>query len=322
MPSARACFLVFAVEEPQPEVPAPSPVGTGVALLAALVLFAAIIGLAVLLQRSRRFWALLAWLGRGSIRESLLGGRRELLLNEPLPPAWEEILNKHFGLYPHLPPDDRKKLHGLVHVLVAEKEWTGCNGLPITDEVRVTIAAAAAVLLLGREHDYYSTVQSILVYPTTFEMPAERVAPSGVVLGGEELLGQAWYRGPVLLAWDEVLLDCRHPFEGRNVVYHEFAHQVAFEGVSLAAGTDNEERWKRFGSVMRQEYEALVRASQHGRATLIDSYGATNPDEFFAVATECFFGQPEQMRRRHSQLYEVLLDFYRQDPIRFHRHPV
>ena len=237
------------------------------------------------------------------------------MLAEPFPVAWEGILRDNLGLYSWLTPAEQGQLRKLVQVLTAEKEWTGCNGLEMTDEVRVTIAGAAGLLILAHEHDYFKTVQSILVYPTTFEMPAVQADESGLVLHGRQnLLGQAWYRGPVLLAWDEVLRDCRHPFDGRNVVLHEFAHQLAFEGAEPDAGEESERQLNQFAEVMRTEYEALVKASTHGRATLIDSYGASNPDEFFAVATECFFGQPEPMHRLHPRLYDVLRDYYNQDP--------
>jgi Mlc titration factor MtfA (ptsG expression regulator) len=289
--------------------------------LVVLLAGAAIVGLAMFVGRSERFLALLARLGGRSLRAGLAGGRRELLLAEPFPAAWERILRHNLGLYSHLTPAEQERLRKIVQVLAVEKEWTPCNGLEMTDEVRVTIAGAAGVLLLAREHAYYETVQSILVYPTTFEMPAERAGAGGVVLQERHsLLGQAWYRGPVLLAWDEARRDCRQPLSGRNVVYHEFAHQLAFEGASPAAGREGQEQLERFAAVMQAEYEALVKASAQGRATLIDSYGASNPNEFFAVATECFFGRPEAMQRSHPALYRVLGEFYNQDPAtRFHR---
>jgi Mlc titration factor MtfA (ptsG expression regulator) len=273
----------------------------------------AITALATLAGRSARLRSLLAWLAGPSFHARRLARRRRRLLAMPFPADWEGILCRNLGLYARLAAPEQEQLKKIVRVLVAEKEWTGCKGLAITDEVRVTIAGAAAVLILGREHDYYQSVRSILVYPTTFEMPAREHLGGGFVLEGRQhLLGQAWYRGPILLAWDEVLRDCRHPAEGRNVVLHEFAHQLDYEGAPASGG--DESHWRRFGRVMQAEYEALVYASVHGRATLLDSYGAASPAEFFAVATECFFGQPVPLRQRHPRLYEVLRDFYHQGP--------
>jgi Mlc titration factor MtfA (ptsG expression regulator) len=291
-----------------------SPGALLMGLLVALVAGGGLVGLAMVASKSDRLLALIARVGGRSLRERLARRQRQRLLGTAFPFAWERILRKNLSLFADLTVVEQERLKHLVQVLVAEKEWTGCNGLEMTDEVRVTIAGAAGVLLLGCEHTYYETVRSILVYPTMFAMPAEQPDESGVAGAREAVLGLAWYRGPVILAWDEVLADCRQPYEGRNLVYHEFAHQLAFEGASLAAaGEEGRERWERFGAVMRTEYEALVKASAEGRATLIDRYGATNPDEFFAVATECFFGQPEEMERSHPQLYTVLRELYQQD---------
>jgi Mlc titration factor MtfA (ptsG expression regulator) len=291
-----------------------SPRALVIGLLVALVVGGGLVGVAMVASRSDRLLALIARFGGRSLHERLARRRRQRLLGTAFPFAWERILRKNLGLFADLTVVEQERLKHFVQVLVAEKEWTGCNGLEMTDEVRVTIAGAAGVLLLACEHTYYETVRSILVYPTTFAMPAEQPNESGVAGTREGVLGLAWYRGPVILAWDEVLADCRQPYEGRNLVYHEFAHQLAFEGASLAAtGKEGRERWERFGAVMRTEYEALVQASAEGRATLIDRYGATNPDEFFAVATECFFGQPEAMELAHPQLYTVLRELYQQD---------
>jgi Mlc titration factor MtfA (ptsG expression regulator) len=284
-------------------------------LLVLLAAGAGIVALAVLAGRSAGLGSLLARLGGRSMRARLLGGRRRRLLAQPFPADWEQVLRRNLGLYNRLGPAEQQQLKDILRILVAEKEWTGCKGLEVTDEVRVTIAGAAALLILAREHDYFEPVQSILVYPTTFGMPAREHVGGGFVLeGNQELLGQAHYRGPVLLAWDEVLHDCRHPDRGRNVVLHEFAHQLDYEGAPPPATSQEEVKWQRFGQVMQAEYQALVDASAHGRATLLDSYGATNPHEFFAVATECFFGQPAQLRQRHPRLYEVLRDYYNQGP--------
>jgi Mlc titration factor MtfA (ptsG expression regulator) len=235
----------------------PEP-GVGLWLIV-LLLGIGIVGLAVLASRSARLHRFLERVGGRSLRARLLRDRRRRLLASPFPMAWEHILRRNFGLYAHLSPAERMELQKVIRVLVAEKEWTGCRGMRITDEVRVTISAAAALLILAREHDYYENARSILVYPSVFEMPAEQDESGLVPREGEQLLGQAWYRGPIILAWDEVLRDCRHPFSGRNVVYHEFAHELDYEGASLSSvGTEDEAKWRRFGTVMKAEYQALV----------------------------------------------------------------
>jgi MtfA peptidase len=239
------------------------------------------------------------------------------LLAEPFPSAWQHYLETNVAVYRLLPPNTQQRLRNTLRVFLAERRWEGCGGLAITDEVQVIIAAQACLLLLGLEHDYFSQVSSILVYPSGFQVDQHRAGHGGwIEEEGVGLVGQAWKRGPVILAWDEVLADGREAGHGRNVVYHEFAHQLDFQGawphaLSRAEMRELEQRWH---DVMSAEYERLIRASEQGRATLLDDYGATSPAEFFAVSTECFFEQPVPLERRHPRLYDMLRQFYGQDP--------
>jgi Mlc titration factor MtfA (ptsG expression regulator) len=242
--------------------------------------------------------------------------RRAQLLRKPFPAIWHVYLQKNFTLYSLLPPEKQSLLRSALSILVAEREWEGCGGLSITDEIRVTIAGQASLLLLGMEHDYFSHVPAILVYPTEFLAVTGRpIGESVLQAEGVPVVGEAWKRGPVILAWDEVLADGRG-HDGRNVVFHEFAHQIDFEGVWPHSASPDTMRalGKRWNEVMTQEFDSLVSASERGRATVLDQYGATSPAEFFAVATECFFCQPSRLRRRHPRLYELLIDLYGQDP--------
>jgi len=256
---------------------------------------------------------LAAWLASNSRR----GRSRTRLLAEPFPEAWHHYLNDNVAVYSLLPPDRQRLLRDTLWIFVAERRWEGCGGLNITDEIRVTIAAQACLLLLGLEHDYFSQVPSILVYPSGFQVE-ERVSQAGVIHEeGVGMVGEAWKRGPVVLAWDEVLAGGRDARDGHNVVYHEFAHQLDFQGqwphrASRAAMRELGRKWN---EVMTAEYNRLVRASEEGRATILDEYGATSPAEFFAVSTECFFEQPERLQRRHPRLYDMLRTFYGQNPV-------
>lgn len=199
-------------------------------------------------------------------------------------------------------------------VFVAEKQFVGCNGLEVTDEVRVTIAAQACVLLIGLRQDVYPNVSEVLVYPSSYFAQAS----DGLIVSQSHRLGEAHaqHRGPVVLAWDSARHGGYDPRDGRNLVYHEFAHKLDFLD-GLADGTpvfDDRAAFERWVDVMTRHYEALCDAAERGKATLLDKYGATNPAEFFAVATECFFEKPDQLHKRHSDLYAVLRDFYKQDP--------
>jgi Mlc titration factor MtfA (ptsG expression regulator) len=249
--------------------------------------------------------------------------RRRRLLRTPFPDAWLGYLHRNVGLYALLSPAEQARLRDDLRVFAAEKNWEGCGGLAMTDEVKVTVAAQACLLLLGLDHDYFGRVLSVLVYPSAYRAGEEREDQTGVVVEGHDgRLGEAWYRGPVVLGWDGVLRGGRNYQDGRNVVLHEFAHQLDFldgygDGTPPLIGRDQYRRWH---EVMTTEYERLVAESEAGRATLLDAYGTTNPSEFFAVATECFFEQPVPLRRRHRPLYDLLREYYRQDPAeRFER---
>ena len=246
--------------------------------------------------------------------------RRRRILAEPFPAAWFEPLHQDFALYSRLSPPEQARLRDDVRVFVAEKNWEGCRGLTMTDEVRVTVAAQACLLLLAVDHDYFHHVQSILVYPSAFEVPAHDVLGANVVIEGTQgALGQAFYRGPVLLAWDDVLAGGRGLTDGRNTVLHEFAHQLDFldgglDGTPPLRSRAQARRWRQ---VMTAEYERLGRDLDRGRRTLLDEDAADNESEFFAVATEFFFGRPSDLKRDHPRLFELLRDYYHQDPTRW-----
>ncbi len=243
--------------------------------------------------------------------------RRERLRLAPFPPAWRELIETNVPFYALLPEADRRELQGLVQVFLAEKHFEGCGGLELTDEIRVTIAAQACRLLLHRETDIYPRLITILVYPSAYI--ARSVQPIGglTVLEGERVrLGEAWKNGVVVVSWDDVKATSLGLTYGRNLVLHEFAHALDMED-----GTDDgtprlEQRsqYETWAKVLGEEFDRLRRHSALGRYTALDPYGATNPAEFFAVATECFFEKPGVLQKRHPELYEQLKTFYRQDP--------
>jgi Mlc titration factor MtfA (ptsG expression regulator) len=241
--------------------------------------------------------------------------RRRQLLATPFPEEWLAYLRDNVALYAPLTEAEQAKLRDLLRVFVAERHWEGCGGLTATDEMKVTIAAQACLLVLNIDHDGFNRVPSILIYPSGYRAPAERHGPGGTFSGDPGRLGEAWYRGPVVLAWDSVLDGSKYAFDGHNVVLHEFAHQLDFLD-GYADGTpplSSREEYHRWHEVMTAEYERLVRESEQGRARVLDAYGATNPAEFFAVATEAFFEKAVPLKQRHPALYEVLQGYYRQD---------
>lgn len=248
--------------------------------------------------------------------------RRRNLLAQPFPAAWEEILARNVRHDARLPPELRAKLRNLIKVFVAEKEWVGCGGLEMTDEIRVTIAAQACLLLLGVEDFYFDRVRTILVYPSTFVKPPEWQRHGGLIEEEEEpTLGEAWHRGPVVLSWKHVRRSGRKKDQGRNVVLHEFAHQL--DGLDGEMGGTpplrGPEEYRRWNEVVTAEFGALAESVRHGEDTWLDPYGATNEAEFFAVVTEHFFEEAAQLRKYYPELYQVLSDFYRLDPAAWKR---
>ncbi|HEY5086406.1 MAG TPA: M90 family metallopeptidase [Gemmatimonadaceae bacterium] len=247
--------------------------------------------------------------------------RRAKLRAEPVPAAWLAIVQRNVGIFQRLPPADRAELLGHVRVFLAEKHFEGAGGLELTDEIRVTIAAQACLLLLHRETDYYPNLTSIIVYPTAYV--AERTAPIGGGIweeGEQGRFGETGQNlGALVLAWDEAKRGAQIPSDGANVVLHEFAHQLDFEdgvtdGTPALATRDAYAAWAR---VMSAEFEALRKADDSGAPTLLDKYGATNHAEFFAVITEAFFERPRALRARHPELYTELQQFYEQDPVQY-----
>jgi Mlc titration factor MtfA (ptsG expression regulator) len=247
----------------------------------------------------------------------LTGRRRDVLRRRPVPDGWPAIIEKNVPYVARLPPEDREELAGHIQVFLAEKHFEGCGGLEITDEIRVTIAAQACVLLLHRQTEYYPNLVSILVYPTTYLVPSGWRTADGLVADEPQArLGESWARDVIVLAWDSALAGAADIHDGHNVVLHEFAHQLDQEG-GAGHGTPilpRRSMYVAWARVLGQEFDRLVRETERNHRTLIDSYGATNPAEFFAVVTETFFEKPRQLRSRHPALYRQLQQFYCQDP--------
>jgi MtfA peptidase len=243
--------------------------------------------------------------------------RREQLRSEPLPPEWMEILRHNVPYYACLPGEQRTELEGLIQVFLAEKTFEGAGGLEITDEIRVTIAAQACILMLGREPRFYPGLDAIIVYPHAYVSNMPRRTPDGTVSDGPQArLGESWRQGALIVSWDDVLRGSRDIHDGQNVVFHEFAHQLDAERgpASGAPLLDSRSMYTAWARVLGGEYEDLVQRLRRHAPTFLTAYAATNPAEFFAVATEFFFEKSQAMRAGHPELYEQLKLFYHQDP--------
>ena len=242
--------------------------------------------------------------------------RRKRLLVEPISAAWMHYLDANVWQYRYLSDPQRARLNDTARIIAAEREWIGCGGLEMTDEIRLTVAGQAALLLIGFEPGYYfDGLRSVLVYPSTYVQPPEFQRGWLVNEEGYAMYGEAWHRGPVVLSWDNVVAGGRGPNEGQNLVLHELAHFVDglngdVDGVPPLGTRAEYHRWFQ---VAGPEFTQLVQHVARGRPTLLDEYGATNEAEFFAVATEMFFQCPLELRREHTELYSILQSLYRWD---------
>ena len=245
--------------------------------------------------------------------------RRARILAAPFPESWNELIRDNVVHDRCLIREQQQKLRRLVQIFVAEKNWEGCGGLTMTDEIKVTIAAQACLMVVGMDDDLrFDHVLSILVYPTGYVAQGTHASGPGLVLeSGQPRLGEAWWRGPVILSWADARAGGRRETPGHNLVLHEFAHQLDMMNGRITDGTpplktkDQHDRWV---SVLGPEFDRLVENCRRGQRGFIDCYGEKNTAEFFAVNTEAFFERPDALQRHHAEAYNVLRDFYGLDP--------
>lgn len=233
------------------------------------------------------------------------------------PAAWRKILRQQLPLYRSLPTDLQLRLKKLVQLFLAEKQFIGCDGLEITDEIRMNIAAQACLLVLNRPGPLYPALTTILVYPAAYQVSTQQTDAAGVVRQTEQIrLGESWQQGKVILSWPDSQHGAALPHDGHNVVLHEFAHQLDQEngGANGAPQLPSDEAYRRWSQILSQEFAHLQQQLATGQASLFDPYAATNPAEFFAVITEVFFEQPQPFLQHHPALYQQLCSYYRLDP--------
>lgn len=228
--------------------------------------------------------------------------KRNQLADKPFPSEWMVYLNEHVPFVDSMPEELRESFLTALKIFVWEKNFEGANGMEITDEVRVVIAAAAVRLILFLDHSHYDKIESIVVYPGHFRTPGME---DGVVYG------VAHQYGSIVLSWESVISGLKNPYDGHDTTTHEFAHALDLTNGSFN-GTpelDSSGEYRRWSEVMSYHFLRLQGRKRPERKVM-DMYGATNEAEFFAVATESFFEKPKQMKRHTPELYEALRDFY------------
>jgi Mlc titration factor MtfA (ptsG expression regulator) len=250
--------------------------------------------------------------------------RRAAHMARPLAPGAAEAIDRNVPAVRNLPPELRARLESLMSAFLAEKQFIGCNGLVVSDEIRATIAALACLLVLGRR-GHYDALHSILVYPAAFWVEDEVEDEAGVVEKRRRVLsGEAWDSSRIILSWEDVLEAAHDPGQGYNVALHEFAHYLDAEGLGLPSlpHPPSQERSPAgrvraivdWADDLAVEFQSLLDAVDRGEYTFLDPYAAEDEAEFFAVATEDFFERPVELRAAHPRLYALLQEFYALDP--------
>jgi len=252
-----------------------------------------------------------------AVRYVVRKDRRKKMMKEPPDPSWIPIIERNVAIFKYLPEKYRDELYGHMHNFLREKNFEGAGGLVMTDEIKVTIAAQACILILNKEYsNYFPRCDSVVVYPSAYVADNKVDMGSHVIAQKSARLGESWTRGVVVLAWDHVQQRALDISGGHNVVLHEFAHQLDQEdgrgdGAPILEKRSSYASWAR---IFSNEYEHLQAKAKKGVRDVMDFYGATNPAEFFAVATETFFEKGPALKKKHPELYEELKEYYKLDP--------
>ncbi len=241
--------------------------------------------------------------------------RRAARFAEPFPAEWRDYLEEMLPLYSRMPRELRLKLEAVVRAFLADVNFVGCQGLTVTDEMRLIIAVQACLLIVARDPGAYSSLGSVLIYPDEFMVKESEQDDAGVVHEGESVLsGQSLDTSQIVISWRDVE-ESGGEGEIYNVVLHEFAHFLdnTVDGTltDTSSGRASFEAWH---ALLDREYQSLCDAVDRGEEPLIDPYGAESTAEFFAVATETFFEEPLELQRLHPALYDGLASFYGLDP--------
>ncbi|NVJ68393.1 MAG: zinc-dependent peptidase [Gammaproteobacteria bacterium] len=243
--------------------------------------------------------------------------KRQSIASIPFPVEWRKILRKNLPFFYKMPADLQLQLKDKMQIFLAEKAFVGRQGQAINDEVRVTIAAQACLLLLNRNTDFYPFLKTIVVYPAAFITQHEQYDSSGIkTKDARVLLGESWTRGQVILSWRDSASGGADFEDGHNLVIHEFAHQLDGEsGVTNGAPPLNKDQsYQEWSKVLSQEFQKLQNQARTGQDSFLDKYGATNPAEFFAVTSEVFFEKPKELKELHPALFSQLEQYYQIDP--------
>ncbi|WP_017293107.1 M90 family metallopeptidase [Geminocystis herdmanii] len=250
--------------------------------------------------------------------------RRKSLKKAIFPIDWANFLEHNIYLYRILPSDLKLELQDYIKVFLEEKQFVGKNGFIITEEVKLSIASQACILLLGdkeNKRNYFPYLKYIYVYPDIILENQKSPENPIILLGLSSVGNKSGHDGVIYLSWTEVAKQSQFPSKGENVILHEFAHQLdqAFGNATGMPRLRNLQESLAWREIFTQEYYNHCQGVKNQQPTVIDAYGALNPAEFFAVVTEGFFLKPRLLQTYHPLLYEQLSRYYNVSSIEWRR---
>lgn len=239
--------------------------------------------------------------------------RRRILERRPIPEAaWREARRA----LPWLRSMDDRDLASLKDMsawFLAEKRFYGAADLTVDDDMALAVAVQACIPVLHIGFDALDQWTSVIVYPGEFRTRHRHEDEFGLVTeSDEDLAGEAWLGGPLVLSWTDVAAAIENPFDGENVVFHEIAHKLdmlngnANGHPPLRPGMDS----RAWASDMQRAFDDLNLALDRGEETTIDPYAATDPAEFFAVVSEYYFEAPDLLEQAMPEVRNHLAAFY------------
>jgi len=241
--------------------------------------------------------------------------KRQSLLASHLSDHQRDIITRQVPILHRMPPHLRARLDGKINLFLNQVSFHGCDGLDVTEEMELSIAAQACLLVVNTSL-WYDNLTTVLIYPNAFK--SRQARHSGYVVTEQEIVrtGESWDRGPVILSWAHSQQGALNDHDGHNVVFHEFAHQIddlsgGTNGVPILSPGQSYETWE---DVFLTAYDAHIRALEAGHKTVIDPYGAEGHEEFFAVSVEVFFERPQALKRDVPAVYEQLTKLFQLDP--------
>lgn len=255
------------------------------------------------------------------LRQLWIKKRRAALFATPLSSEAVALIEHTTPIYQRLPASLQQQLQGHIQIFLDEKKFYGFDGIEINDEIRLTVAANACLLILNRPSSYFPSFRSIYVYPSTYIAIQQRHEGALKTESQQHRHGESWFRGPIVLAWDASIRGAMDMKDGHNVILHEFAHKLDEEDgqVDGAPALGSHSRYSAWAKAMYPEYKTLLQQARRGQNSVLDHYGATNPAEFFAVLVETFFEKPRQLQSKHPELYRQLKLYFQLDPAQWQR---